>query len=107
MKLRTKASLIASFCAVPFIGIAATYWHLENQKGFMGYGYWLGDQIFNLGAPMTLLFDFYIRKTGPLKPGDDWWATPVMCFLFVFQWIIWAQLIVWIRQRRLRQGQAS
>ena len=107
MKLRTKASLIALFCAVPFIVVATTFWHLENQKGFMGYGYWVGDKIFHLGAPLTLLMDFYVHHTGPLKPSDDCWATPAMCILFIIQWIIWAQLIVWIRQRRLRRGQAS
>ena len=104
MKPRPKASIIAFLCALPFIGIAASYWHLESRNAFMGYGYWLGDQIFNLGAPLTLLMDVYVHRAGPLKPADDRWAIPVMCILFVVQWIIWAQLILWIKQRLSRQS---
>jgi hypothetical protein len=103
MNIRTKTSLIATGCALPFVLLAALMWITESQKSYMGFGYQVGDSIFYLGAPLTLLQKVYVNHCGYLRASDHWWAIPAMGLLFIAQWIIWGQVIVWIRQRYSRQ----
>lgn len=99
MNVRTKASLIAAGCALPFVLLAALMWVTESQKSYMGFGYQVGDSIFSLGAPLTLLQKVYVSHCGYLRASDHWWAIPAMGLLFIAQWIIWAQILVSVVRR--------
>jgi len=87
IRFSKRAAAIAFLAALPFVLLASFCWLRGPEDS---EGYFFGDSIYLfLGAPLTLL----VRTISPLEPADDWWAIPLMDFLFFLQWIIWAQLI--------------
>jgi len=56
-------------------------------------GYEIGDGLYLfVGYPLTWIINIFANPNG-LQDGDNWWAVPLLDVLFLFQWIIWAQLI--------------
>lgn len=59
-------------------------------------GHELGDGLYLLfGYPLTGIIYIFTNSSG-LRDVDGWWALPLLTILFIFQWVIWAQLIVLI-----------
>jgi hypothetical protein len=101
MTIRLKATLGAVILSLPFVVKAAWYAHAAATLDEPGYWYSYGAvMIYALGSPLTLLHIVFTRYVRPLRYDDNWWAIPVMSSLFILQWVIWAQCIVWLVQRR-------
>ena len=106
-----RAALVAVLASVPFVS-AATYcflrasletqWPVDSIL-FMG----LGHMIFYVfGFPLTTIYALLMSYIGTfLKAtiGNDLQVlvVPTYVLLFEIQWIIWSQLIAWIRHRRM------
>lgn len=99
MSVRLKASLIAILAALPFVLLATHMWFRGNVDPFAYYVFHLRDHIYMMGAPLTLLLPLYVHNVRSLELQDTWWGALVTGILFILQWVIWAQLIVWIKQR--------
>lgn len=100
MKLgtRTKATVCAVVLALPCVLLAGDMWLKAIDAGPGSYYlYFLRDRIYWLGAPLTLLLPLYTHHVRSLGPEDALLGAYMTGALFVFQWIIWAQLllIVW------------
>ena len=92
-------ALVAIVIAVPIAGFGAYLWlvaRAHDYKGVFGAeASEMGDLVFCLGSPLTqivLKFPSYAGRY--LEKGDDWWALPSIVFLFVLQWVLWSQLLV-------------
>jgi len=107
-KSRLLDSLIkATFLSTPFISVASYLWLNAGNRNLPALeDYWIGDQIFMLGYPLTGIFFNYPYKfiSGPyMKPEDYYWVTPMLCLLFIIQWTIWIytyQLIKSVLKKR-------
>jgi hypothetical protein len=76
-----------------FISLAAT---LTNNQVAKIEGYEIGDGLYLvLGYPLTGIIHIFAGPGG-LRDADSWWALPLLTILFLFQWVIWGQLIVLI-----------
>lgn len=107
MSIRLKASLIATLAALPFVLLATDMWFRGNVDPFAYYVFYLRDHIYMMGAPLTLLLPLYAHNVRSLEPQDTWWGALVTGLLFILQWVIWAQLIVWIKQRFAKHAPPS
>jgi len=91
MNLNRRAAWIAVISAVPFVALAFYSWiKAVVDKSVPTYEVYLfGDVIYLLGSPLTLIvlgLPFYAGRH--LSDGDNWWAIPLVDFLFILQWII-------------------
>ena len=82
--------------ALPFVVLASFAWiKAVTDNSVPTYEVYLfGDLIYLLGSPLTLIvlgLPFYAGRY--LSDSDNWWAIPLVDFLFVLQWVIWSQLI--------------
>jgi len=105
---RRVATLVAVMISLPFV-ITAGYWaYKAGTLDTPGYYYsFAAGIVYLLGSPLTLLLFVFIRCVRPLSYSDNWWAIPVMSCLFILQWVLWAQCVVWFVKRRrgiLRKG---
>ncbi len=95
-KLATRCAVLLSAPVIllaSFIELVAT---LSTDKVAKIESYEIGDSLYlSLGYPLTWIVNIF-SNGGGLKDRDNWWAIPLFNILFLFQWIIWAQLIVLI-----------
>ena len=99
MALNKWATLFAILLSLPIIlfallnSLAASF--TSNQAAKLE-GYDIGDGLYLvLGYPLTGII-YIFTGSGGLRDADGWWALPLLTILFLFQWVIWAQLIVLI-----------
>jgi hypothetical protein len=112
MRPKLLAILIAASVALPFVLLADYAWMTAESSPAQhpADNYVVGDQIFNLGWPLTRVILGPALHGHYLTPNDHWWAIPSLDLLFLLQWIVWGQLVVWIifllksRSRKLRRG---
>ena len=99
------ALLVSVLLSLPVICCASSLWILGGvAAGNYQVLYDLGDWLFMLGYPLTMIVIKFPDYAGRyLTPKDDLWAIPLVSLLFVVQWVIWGQLIVaGIRRLRAR-----
>src|SRR5436190_24060498 len=48
-----------------------------------------------LGYPLTAIIKIF-AGAGGVHDADTWWTLPLLTILLIFQWMIWAQMIVLI-----------
>lgn len=93
MNKNLKAAIIALLSAIPFI-LAASFFGIAQESIIEeGMMILVGFGILLLGAPLTLLpsfVNFQLSYRSTLFLLD---------FLFIIQWIIWSQLIVYIYRK--------
>jgi hypothetical protein len=97
MRPRLLAILIAASAALPIILLADFIW-MTAQTSPAPHpidNYVVGDQLFSLGWPLTQIILAPAIHEHNLTPSDHWWAIPSLDLLFVLQWIVWGQLVVW------------
>ena len=87
---------VAAYVAITLGAFASFLW--INGDSNMGDGYYFGDKVYALGAPLTSLINVFVRHYGELRPGDDVWAVPAMDVLLTLQLFLWA-LLVFIARR--------
>ena len=63
----------------------------DASPGWEGYAF-VDGVYFVFGYPLTHIA-FIVRPGGRLRPGDHWWAMPLLNFLFFAQWMIWTQSV--------------
>jgi hypothetical protein len=92
IKYHIIASVITVALAVPFILFAARTWADPGMHDDD-----IGDFIFGkMGAPLgDLSLKYYAAHYGYLSVEDNRWAIPLWSSIFLFQWLIWANLIVY------------
>jgi hypothetical protein len=91
--------MIACILALPFLALGTWAWikagffHYQGPHGVELSG--LGDAVFSIGAPLTLIVVHFPNYAGRLLgKHDDWWAIPAVNLLFLLQWLIWSQVAV-------------
>jgi hypothetical protein len=101
------AMLVSILLSLPIVACASSLWILAGWAGSDQVLYRLGDSIFTLGAPLTMLVLKFPDYAGRyLTSKDDLWAIPLIGLLFIMQWLIWGQLLVLIiRRLRARRDQ--
>lgn len=102
-----KAAIISSVLAFPFMALASYFWiqiyfslRTTDQIAF----YSISEIIFLLGSPLTLVYILSLELldkilTKLLGNNLAFLVLPVLNLLFLIQWIIWSQLIVWILRK--------
>jgi hypothetical protein len=100
-QVRRRLAVIPIVFALPFVFCGASAWSLCDYQG-----YELGDLVYNLGVPLTLIvlkIKVFIGRS--LTCSDHQWAIPLISSLFIIQWVIWGQLLaLLIRMIRAREG---
>ena len=99
--VKNKASLYAFLLSLPFVALASYLWLFAYDfKGGVFEAYWLGERIYMLGFPLTGIVIFPPHLTGE-NVSSSYSAIYVIILdiLFVFQWIIWANLLLIIRRK--------
>ena len=104
MGIHSKVSIIVALVAIPFAvsggciwrqGVAATQ---ASQTSFYYYDFMGSTAYAVLGFPLA---DIAMRLMFPLRFENHWWQIPILSALVILQWVLWANLVVWIG-RRLR-----
>ncbi len=93
MNKNLKAAIIAFLLAIPFILTASLFWIAQESITEEGMMVLMGFGILLLGAPLTLLpssIDFQLSYRSTLF---------LLNFLFIIQWVIWSQLIVYFYRK--------
>jgi hypothetical protein len=98
MRPNLLATLIATSAALPLILLADFAWMTAETSPAPHPidNYVVGDQIFSLGWPLTQIILRPALSGHYLTTSDHWWAIPSLDLLFLLQWIIWGQVVVWI-----------
>jgi hypothetical protein len=95
-KWATRAAILLSAPVIlfaSFIELTATF---SSDMMMKVESYEIGDGLYMVfGWPLTRIVDIFAGP-GRLQDSDNWWAIPMFNVLLLFQWIIWAQLIVLI-----------
>ena len=109
LKLHKQLLLVTVALALPFMAWASYLWISAASATIprMQYEtYKLGDLVYKLGSPLTLIVLNFRAYTGRgLENSDNWWAIPLIDVLFVLQWVIWGQLFAFgIRASRTIVG---
>ena len=92
-RFHKRLSLVSILCSLPFIICGSSFWI------WAGYAddqliYSIGDFVYKLGSPLTLIVINFPDYAGRcLTREDDVWAIPLVSLLFIFQWLIWGQLL--------------
>jgi hypothetical protein len=93
-KRATHAAVLLSAPIILFASFIELVAMLSGDRATKIDGYEIGDGLFLFfGYPLTRIINIF-ASPGGLQDGDTWWAVPFLNLLFLFQWIIWAQLIV-------------
>ena len=97
--LNTKVLVASVVLTLPFVICGSFFWisagSVTDNPGMQLSGYELGDLLYQLGFPLTrFVLDFGKYAGRNLGPSDDLWAVPLVDILFILQWIIWGQLLV-------------
>lgn len=110
MRLHTKVTLIAALVAMPFAISGGCIWRdgvaavQSSDRSFYYYDY-LGTQAYLLfGFPLTLIAMHVLPGFGF---DDHWWGIPTLSALVILQWIIWANLAVWIGRKIMRNQETT
>jgi hypothetical protein len=93
MKKRTpylNAGIVAFFLAMPFILCASSFASSNDPEGLLFLGAYY---IFMLGFPLTILPQLLGFRPVFGSQGNVWILVSVT--LFIIQWLIWSQLLVW------------
>ena len=97
MALNKWATRVAIALSTPIILFASAITLMAtftNDRTAKVVGYDVADALYLLlGYPLTGIVNILATPSG-LQDSDTWWALPLLNTLFVFQWIIWAQMIV-------------
>ena len=93
---------VAIILGVGLASLGSLLW--LNGDSNLGDGYYLGDRVFALGAPLTSLLRVYVDHFGHLVRSDDIWAIPVLAFLLVMQFAIWAAVVYAVRKLLVPRG---
>ena len=98
MKFRRKAAIIAAVSALPFVALGSYLWLSGVRYGVGTFEaentFLLGDFVYMLGAPLTLLVWVpYLFFGHVLSVREYWLALPLVNILFMLQWVIWSQLL--------------
>jgi hypothetical protein len=97
--------------SAPFIFVASYLWiSAEEWKYVPAWEvYWLGDQIFKLGFPLTalVLYSLVPPFSGKYLTANDYYLIiPLISLLFILQWTIWLCILRYIydinSERRVR-----
>jgi hypothetical protein len=98
MRARLLAILIAASVALPFVLLADLAWMTAETSPAPHSidNYVVGDQIFSLGWPLTQVILRPAITGHHLTASDHWWAIPSLNLLFLLQWIVWGQIVLWI-----------
>jgi len=102
MRFHKKAALVSIVCAMPFMFLATWFWiNAQKPSVFSDALYNMGDALFQLGFPLTTLFYLLLLSFlgGKFTKESEVWALPFINILFLIQWIIWSQIIVWIYRK--------
>ena len=92
---RVTALLISVLLSLPVICCASSLWILGGAAGNDQVLYSMGDSLYKLGYPLTMIVTKFPDYAGRyLTTKDDLWAIPLVSLLFVVQLVIWGQLIV-------------
>jgi hypothetical protein len=105
MKFHPKAAFIASISALPLMALATWFWmRAQEPSGFSDMLYLMGDAGFQLGFPLTTIVYllFLAALGGAFTRESEVWALPLLNFAFLLQWIIWSQLIIFWKARKLK-----
>jgi hypothetical protein len=97
MSQNKRINCIAALGALPFVALATLAWigGVSSSGANSVEAYFLGDVIYLVGSPLTLVVLRFHNLTGHvLTAGDDIWAIPLIDVLFIVQWIFWGQLIL-------------
>lgn len=91
------AILVSILLSLPVVACASSLWILAGLADNDQVIYSWGDSLYKLGAPLTMIVLSFPDYAGRyLTSKDDLWAIPLICLLFVVQWLIWGQLLVLI-----------
>jgi len=91
--------LSAIVLALPFTACATYMWLTASSSYVTAQdSYQVGDGIYALGAPLTLIVLGY-GYLGGIGDSAHWWAIPLLDYLFVFQWAMRGRLSALIIQR--------
>ncbi len=105
--INRKAAKIAVISALPFIMLASYFWikiyfsvRTTDQIAF----YSISQIIFLLGSPLTLIYILSLKRldkilTELLGNNLSFLVLPILNLLFLIQWIIWSQLIVYLNRK--------
>lgn len=110
MRLHTKITLINALLAIPFAISGGCIWRdggAAVQTGDQSYCYYdyLGTQAYLLfGFPFTLISMHIFPCFGF---DDHWREIPMLSAWVVFQWIIWANLAVWIGRKATSRREST
>jgi hypothetical protein len=102
MRFHIKAAIIAMLAALPIMTLATFFWiRARVPSVYSDTIYSFGDTLFQLGFPLTtVLFTTLLDILGgKFTRESELWALPLMNIAFLLQWMIWSQLIVWIRDK--------
>lgn len=95
-KWATRFAVLLSFPIVVFALLTSLVATFTTNYAAKIEGYEIGDGLYlRFGYPLTGIIHIFTGSSG-LRDADSWWALPLLTILFIFQWVIWAQLIVLI-----------
>ena len=95
-KWATRFAILLSAPIILFASFIELVPMLSGNPAAKMDGYEIGDGLYLiLGYPLTRIINIFANPGG-LQDSDNWWAVPFLNVLFLFQWIIWTQLIVLI-----------
>lgn len=89
-------SILLSLPIVLFALLNSLVATFTSNRAVKMEGFDIADGLYLLfGYPLTGVIHIFTGSNG-LRDTDSWWALPLLTILFLFQWVIWAQLIVLI-----------
>ena len=94
--------LVAAIFSVVACSLASLLWF--SGHSYLGFGYYLGDLIFKIGSPLTLLIFSHADLHGGLGRENDAWILPVLSLLFAAQMFLWSLLIYLLRHFFTHRG---
>jgi hypothetical protein len=115
MLISKKAAIISSVLAFPFMASASYIWiqiymteSITDKMFFQFYSL----TIFLLGSPLTLIYMFLMAVIEKIlkeaiENNLEFLVLPTLNLLFLIQWIIWSQLIVFIRRKFFKSTKLS
>ncbi len=102
-----RAAKIAVISALPFMALASYFWiqiYLSVRTTDQIIFYSISQTIFLLGSPLTLIYILSLKildriLTEFLGNNLAFLVLPILNLLFLLQWIIWSQLIVYVNRK--------
>ena len=97
--IHSKVTLITVLVALPFAVSGGCIWRdgvaavQSTETSFYYYDFLGGAAYTFFGFPLTSIA---LRLISPLAFDQHWWQLPTLSALVILQWIIWANLALWI-----------